>query len=80
MRGTCHYRRSHHPPSCLNKGMVNGALDRLSYAAPPAVHDLLGRSRHRPRCESPPPFAESSMGIRNGSSGDLFMNLNQKKR
>lgn len=64
MRETYHYRRSHHPRSYLNKGMVNGALDRLFYATPPAVLDLFGHSRHRPRCESPLLSAQSSMRIK----------------
>lgn len=62
-RGKCHYHRSHHPPSYLNREMVNGALDRLVYVAPPAALDSFWRSHRRPRCGSPLLFAQSAMEI-----------------
>lgn len=59
--GKCHYRRSHHPPSCLNREKVNGAPDRLFCAAPPAGLDLHGHFHPRPRCESQPLSVQSTM-------------------
>lgn len=51
-RGKYHYRRSHHPPSCLNREKVNGAPDRLFCVAPPAVLDLHEHFHPHLRCES----------------------------
>lgn len=62
-REKCHYHHSHHPPSCLNREMVNGAPDRLFYVAPPAELDLFGRFRRRPRCGSPLLFVQSAIEI-----------------